>query len=44
VDVQGRPTDWLDPAHPANFRLELDSLLEVVRKYDVDGIHFDYIR
>ncbi len=44
VDVQGRPTDWLDPSHPENFRLELDSLLEVVRKYDVDGIHFDYIR
>ncbi len=36
--------NWLCPSHPENFRLEVESLLEVVRKYDVDGIHFDYIR
>ncbi|HEX30041.1 TPA: hypothetical protein ENG04_08175, partial [Candidatus Poribacteria bacterium] len=35
---------WLCPSHPENFKLELESMLEVVRKYDVDGIHFDYIR
>lgn len=44
VTHDGKPMNWLNPAHPANFQLELDSLLEVVRKYDVDGIHFDYIR
>ena len=44
VDVNGEVTDWLNPAHPENFKLEVDSLLEVVRKYPVDGIHFDYIR
>jgi uncharacterized lipoprotein YddW (UPF0748 family) len=44
VSDKGRPCDWLCPSHPKNFKLELESMLEVVRKYDVDGIHFDYIR
>ncbi len=44
VEVDGTVTDWLNPAHPKNFQMEVDSMLEVVRKYDVDGIHFDYIR
>lgn len=44
VDRFGKEVNWLCPSHPENFKLELDSLLEVVRKYDVDGIHFDYIR
>ncbi|MCU0913104.1 MAG: family 10 glycosylhydrolase [Planctomycetes bacterium] len=35
---------WLCPAHPDNQKLEIESLLEVARKYDVDGLHFDYIR
>lgn len=35
---------WLCPSNPANFQLERDAMLEVARKYDVDGIHFDYIR
>ncbi|MGI6081458.1 MAG: glycoside hydrolase family 10 protein [Limnochordia bacterium] len=40
----GQELDWLCPSDPRNLRLELDTLLEVVTKYDVDGIHFDYIR
>ncbi len=44
VSVRGEAEDWLCPSHPENFQLELDSLLEVVRNYDVDGLHFDYIR
>jgi len=36
--------DWLCPSHPDNFGLEREVMLEVVEKYDVDGIHFDYIR
>ena len=44
VSDKGEPCDWLCPSHPENFKLELESMLEVVRKYDVDGIHFDYIR
>jgi uncharacterized lipoprotein YddW (UPF0748 family) len=35
---------WLCPSHPANQEMELESMLEIVRNYDVDGIHFDYIR
>jgi uncharacterized lipoprotein YddW (UPF0748 family) len=44
VSVHGKPKDWLCPSHPENFKLELDSLLEVARKYPIDGLHFDYIR
>jgi len=40
----GAEERWLCPSHPANFDLERDSMLEVARKYAVDGIHFDYIR
>ncbi|MCC6730212.1 MAG: family 10 glycosylhydrolase [Chthonomonadales bacterium] len=43
-DNGGHEVLWLCPSHPANFALERDSMLEVVRNYDVDGIHFDYIR
>lgn len=45
VNLDGAPTpDWLCPSHPANQRLEVDSLVEVVRNYPVDGVHLDYIR
>ena len=44
VSVDGTPIDWLCPSHPDNFALERDSMLEVVANYDVDGVHFDYIR
>ena len=44
VDINGKSKDWLCPSHPKNFQLELDSMLEIVRKYDVDGIQLDYIR
>jgi uncharacterized lipoprotein YddW (UPF0748 family) len=40
----GSELEWLCPSHPANFELEKASMLEVVRKYAVDGLHFDYIR
>jgi uncharacterized lipoprotein YddW (UPF0748 family) len=43
-DRQGEDVNWLCPSHPENFALERDSMLEVARNYDVDGIHFDYIR
>lgn len=41
---KGDDLKWLCPSHPENFALERDSMLEIVRNYDVDGIHFDYIR
>ncbi len=37
-------SQWLCPSSPENRQLEIDSMLEIVKKYDVDGIHFDYIR
>jgi uncharacterized lipoprotein YddW (UPF0748 family) len=44
VNAEGQPSDWLCPSHPENQKLELESMLEVARKYPVDGLHFDYIR
>jgi len=44
VTRRGEPTNWLCPSHPENQKLERDTMLEVVKKYAVDGIHFDYIR
>jgi len=45
VRFDGKPEDtWLCPSHPANQKLELDAMLEVAKRYEVDGIHFDYIR
>jgi len=35
---------WLCPSHPHNQNLEIESMLEVARKYDIHGLHFDYIR
>jgi uncharacterized lipoprotein YddW (UPF0748 family) len=43
-DREGNEVRWLCPSHPKNLKLELESMLEVVRKYHVDGVHFDYIR
>ena len=44
VDIDGKPSSFLAPHLQENFELELNSLLEVLQKYDVDGIHLDYIR
>jgi uncharacterized lipoprotein YddW (UPF0748 family) len=44
VSVKGEPYDWLCPSNPENRKLELESLLEVARKYPIDGLHLDYIR
>lgn len=44
VSASGEPIDWLCPSHPENRKLEVASMVEVARKYEVDGLHFDYIR
>jgi uncharacterized lipoprotein YddW (UPF0748 family) len=44
ANLRGEEHPWLCPSHPENQRLEIQSMLEVVRNYDVDGVHFDYIR
>jgi uncharacterized lipoprotein YddW (UPF0748 family) len=45
VRSDGRPEPrWLCPSHPGNQKLEIDAMVEVATKYDVHGVHFDYIR
>jgi uncharacterized lipoprotein YddW (UPF0748 family) len=44
VSSAGKEEPWLCPSHPENQKLEVDSLVEVARRYAVDGLHFDYIR
>ena len=44
VSAAGKPLNWLCPSHPKNVQLEVESILEIVTNYDVDGIHLDYIR
>ncbi len=44
VSATGSPLNWLCPSHPKNVQLELESILEIVTNYNVDGIHLDYIR
>lgn len=43
-DSQGKEEPWLCPSHPDNQQMEIDSMVEIVKRYEVDGIHFDYIR
>ena len=43
-EYSGETSDWLCPSNPTNQTLEVDAMLEVVRSYAVDGVHFDYIR
>jgi uncharacterized lipoprotein YddW (UPF0748 family) len=42
-DGAGGPL-WYDLGRPDVRRFESDLMIECLRKYDVDGIHFDYIR
>ena len=44
ANSKGKEEPWLCPSHPDNQKLEIAAMVEVVRDYDVDGIHFDYIR
>lgn len=44
VNDKGQTEPWLCASNPLNLQLEIDTMLEVARNYDVDGIHFDYIR
>lgn len=42
--ADGSELRWLNPAHPANVQLMVDSLVEVAARYPIQGIHLDYIR
>ena len=44
ISSTGDPINWLCPSNPENVQLELSAIMEIVRNYDVDGIHLDYIR
>lgn len=44
ADVHGETVAWLEPSDPRNLELEVNTMVEMARKYDVDGVHFDYIR
>ena len=45
VGFDGKPDpEWLCPSNPDNRKLEIDSMVELARKYAIDGLHFDYIR
>lgn len=50
-DSAGKPMDganneyiWASPGNPEVRRYVLDVATDIVRRYDIDGIHFDYIR
>ncbi len=32
---------WMDPGEPAAVKQTLDVILDVVRRYDIDGVHID---
>lgn len=44
ANAAGDVERWLCPSHPDNRKLEVESMIEIVKRYSVDGIHFDYIR
>jgi uncharacterized lipoprotein YddW (UPF0748 family) len=44
ADSRGAEEPWLCPSHPDNQQLEIASMVELARNYDLDGLHFDYIR
>lgn len=44
VDIHGKVHNWLSPSHWSNYLLEQNVMLELVGKYDLAGIHFDFIR
>jgi uncharacterized lipoprotein YddW (UPF0748 family) len=38
-DTKGKQSPYLNPGDPRNIDLEVATILEVVRKYDIDGFH-----
>lgn len=44
ADAQGGEIRWLNPCLPDNYQFEMAPLREAVRRYALDGVHFDYIR
>ncbi len=38
------PSEFLDPGHPGAAQYTVDLCTDLVRRYNVDGLHLDYIR
>jgi uncharacterized lipoprotein YddW (UPF0748 family) len=44
VNKDGQEVGWADPSKPEARRFEVETIMEVVEHYDVDGISLDYLR
>ncbi len=44
VNASGKTLPWLSPSHPSNVRMMLDIIRDTATRYDIDGMHLDYIR
>jgi uncharacterized lipoprotein YddW (UPF0748 family) len=44
TNLDGSTRNWLNPIDPRNRELELNAIRELLTKYEIDGIHLDYIR
>jgi uncharacterized lipoprotein YddW (UPF0748 family) len=44
VDAAGNPVSWYDLGKPEVRRFQSDLMVDALRRYDLDGVHFDYIR
>ncbi len=44
LDTQGRPTPWLNPAHPEVQTMLVTAVQELFERYRIDGIHLDFVR
>jgi len=44
LDADGQEAPFANPGDPRNQALELAAIRELAQRYDVDGIHLDYIR
>lgn len=43
-DPEGTQHNWANPGDPRNQELEYQVALDLIKRYDVDGYHLDYIR
>ncbi|MDD4870658.1 MAG: family 10 glycosylhydrolase [Kiritimatiellae bacterium] len=44
ISDNGKTANWLCPSNPDNLRQEKDTIREILQKYQIDGIHLDFIR
>ncbi|NLC56762.1 MAG: family 10 glycosylhydrolase [Armatimonadetes bacterium] len=43
-DPAGKQSPWANPGDPRNQDLEYRTILDLVKRYRIDGLHLDYIR